>query len=280
VLSALALAGCSAPPDGDSGTQGAPNTSSGTVAKYDGPTGNLGVALTLPNGSQVASVTWVIAGPDGAATVVTSGAIDVHESGGTQFVVALPPASGYHVALSAVSSDMSVTCGGSADFGITARKTTAVSVQMGCNTGAAGGHSTLVTGESFDCAAWDSVTANPVSIEVGSSSSLVASATGPNQGAVTYAWSAPSGGFSSPSLATTQFTCTQPGIVPVTLVVGDGPVPQGSTCNPKLDTDTIQVTCTDATAAAPAVPAWMLAALATGLAFAGSQLVRRRLPAA
>jgi hypothetical protein len=88
---------------------------------------------------------------------------------------------------------------------------------------------------------------------------------------LTYQWSAPSGSFGAASAASTSFTCTAPGPVMGTLVVGDGPVPAGSTCNPSLETDVVAVTCTGATQPppAPALPGWALLLLAPGMAGAG-----------
>jgi hypothetical protein len=63
--------------------------------------------------------------------------------------------------------------------------------------------------------------------------------------------------------------------------VGDGTVPEGSTCNPALDTDVVSVTCTGTAPPppplpAPATPPWGLLALATGLLGAGGRELRRR----
>jgi hypothetical protein len=194
----------------------------------------------------------------------------------------IPAGSGYRVVLSAASVDGGVSCEGSATFAVMARATTDVAVQLGCNIAGSGGQTTTVNGTSFNCAAWNSVTASPITVNVGSAAALAASASGPIPANLTYQWSAPSGQFGSASASSTSFTCTAPGPVAVTLLVGDGPVPAGSTCNSILDTDVITVTCTGSAPPppppnAPAVPPWGLAALGFGLLGLGYRSNRRPL---
>jgi hypothetical protein len=282
----LLVAGCSATPgqsndDTPVKTGGSSGASAGQGTVDPAEAGSVGFALTLPDGESIATVQWVIAGPDGAATVVTSGSVDVHNAGGTSFTVPLlRAANGYRVALSAVATDAGVSCAGSASFDVHIRQTTSVAVRLACNLASAGGHTTLVNGTGFDCAAWTSVTASPIEVAVGGQVSLAAMATGPVPENITYSWTAPSGQFTAPDAASTGFTCTNPGPVVVTLVVGDGPVPAGSSCNPALTTDTVTVTCTGMTGmtdagtpppppAAPAVPGWGLLGLAAAFALAG-----------
>jgi hypothetical protein len=246
---------------GGSGTSDAPGNT--------GEMGSVGMQLTLPGGAQVSTVAWAIEGPNGAATVVKNGTVNVQETGGVSFLVGnIPAASGYLVALSAESVDGGLSCEGTAAFAVAPHAVTQVTVQLGCNLASTGSHNTLVNGTSFDCAAWNAVTASPVETAIGSPVALTATATGPMPGNLTYSWSAPSGFFGSASAANTSFTCSAPGPVTVTLVVGDGPVPAGSTCNSALDTDTVTITCTGTLpppSSAPALPwAWVVA-LAFGM---------------
>ena len=275
-------AGCSANPGDTTGTSGNAAPSGSDPSADPGETGSVGLTLSLPGNAQITAVNWVIAGPNDAATIVDSGTVDVHASAAASFIVpSIPPATGYRVVLSAASTDGGVTCEGEAPFAVQARMSTKIAVQMACNAAAAGGHTTLVNGMGFDCAAWTSVTASPVETAVGSPVSLAASASGPVPANITYQWSAPSGQFAMASSASTSFTCTAPGTVMVTLTVADGPVPAGSTCNPSLDTDVIAVTCTGTAPpppppSAPALPGWALLLLALGMAAAA--LTSRRRP--
>ena len=70
----------------------------------------------------------------------------------------------------------------------------------------------------------------------------------PVAASLTYAWSAPSGSFDHPGASSTNFTCTVAGPVPITLTVGDGPVPNGAACSAELSTRTVTVQCDSAPA--------------------------------
>jgi hypothetical protein len=288
----LCLAGAACSSEKNADAPSAPNepgpgasadpSSAPTTAPPSGPTGSVGLSLVLPDGSGVNAVSWAITGPSGAATIVKSGSVNVHASGGTMFLVSqIPAGSGYRVVLSALSVDGGIACEGSASFTVTARATSQVNVQLGCNAAAGGGHTTLVNGTSFDCASWNSVTADPSETMTGTPVALAATATGPIPANLTYQWSAPSGQFGSASAASTTFTCTQPGAVQVTVVVGDGPVPAGSMCNPVLDTDVITITCSGMgpppppPPPVPATPPWGPMALALGLLGLGALGHRR-----
>ena len=271
--------GCSAEGTGAAGGEPAGPLSTSEPAGDPADMGSVGMQLTLPGGAQVSSVSWVIAGPNDAATVVRSGSVNVQKSGGVSFLVGnILAGTGYRVALSAEATDGGLSCAGTADFAVRAHAVTQVAVQMACNIAPSGGQTT-VNGTSFDCAAWNAVSASPVETAIGSPVALTASATGPVPANLTYAWSAKSGFFGSATAASTSFTCSTPGPVTVTLVVGDGPVPAGSTCNPALDTDTVTVTCTGTVpppSSAPALPWGGVAALALGMLGLGARTRRPR----
>jgi hypothetical protein len=272
---AVGLAACSGGEGSGTEEPNTPTPAEGTSATgANGPaasadqTGSVGLELTLPGGEGVSVVHWTLAGPNNAATVVQSGSVDVHASAGAMFLVSrIAPASGYAMILSAESTDGGVSCEGSASFAVTAHTTTTVAVQLGCTAAGMGGPGTVVSGTLFDCASWNTVTASPAETTVGSSVALAATATGPIQANVSYSWSAPSGQISGATSANATFTCTAPGPVSVTLRVGDGEVPEGSTCNPTLGTDVITITCTGTPPppAAPALPPWGLLALGLGI---------------
>jgi hypothetical protein len=249
-------------------------------------TGSVGFQLTLPSGQQIAVLSWAVSGPNGLSTVVQSGTITAQSAGVTFLVGNLAPAPGYRVTLSGTSSDGSVTCTGSASFAITPRTTTDAVVELACSTATQGSQVTLVNGTNFDCAAWNNVSASPTETTVGNQVMLTATAAGPVPANLTYSWSAPSGSFGNSSAANTTFSCTAVGAVNVTLVVGDGPVPPGSSCNTSLDTRTIVVQCDPAMQAgggpgsgstpAPALPLWATVALGLAISGVGSIASRRR----
>ena len=245
--------GCSSSGDGS-------GTAPGSEAPVEGastPTGSLGkvgVDLTLPGGEQLNTVSWTLTGPNGASTVVQSGSVNVQNSLTISFVVGgIPSGSGYAISLSGTLTDGSSSCIGSAQFSVTARTTTNVSVQLQCSQAAPDSGSAQITGTTFDCATWSSVSAIPSETIVGNSVTVSASAIAPNASALTYAWSVPSGSFATPNAPTTLFTCTAPGPVTLTVTMGDGPT-DGGVCNPALDTTTVQITCDGHIDAAQAFP--------------------------
>jgi hypothetical protein len=209
--------------------------------------GTVGMRLTLPGGEQIQSIGWTITGPNGASTVIQTGTANVQSSDAISFLVGnIPAGTNFTISLSGTSSDGNVTCTGSAQFNVVARTTTKVSVALQCNTAASQTGSTLVNGTTFNCASVSSVTANPAETTVGNSLAVAGSATGPNPSALTYAWSTSSGSFDTPNAAQANFTCATAGVVTLTLTVGDGPVPQGNSCNPGLSGAVIQVQCDSA----------------------------------
>jgi hypothetical protein len=214
--------------------------------------GSLGVALTLPGGESISTLNWVITGPNGASTIVQQGTVNVQNSLSVSFTVGgIPAGTNYNIAISGTSTDATVTCGGSAPFNVTARTTTSVSDFLQCNAALSEAGSVAVSGQTYNCAAVGSVTVSPSESTVGGSVALTATATAANLGGLTYAWSAPTGTFSAPTAASSSFTCTAAGPVTLTLTVGDGPLPDGGSCNAALASTTVLVTCDPASDAAP-----------------------------
>src|SRR5277367_402651 len=74
--------GCSSPRDGGGGgsVSAPPPGSSGNV-------GTVGIALTLLGGEVLNTVSWTLTGPNGAATVVQSGSVNVQNSSSISFLV-------------------------------------------------------------------------------------------------------------------------------------------------------------------------------------------------
>ncbi len=236
--------GCSAP-GGKLGapapvaTTPAPNTPAG-----DTSTGIVGMTLTLLGGEMITTISWTVTGPNGAATVVQSGAVNVQNSLSASFQVSsIPAGSGYSISLSGTSLDGSVTCSGAVSFSVAARMTTTVADLLQCNPTAFEAGSLSVSGVPYSCAIWNGISALPSETTIGHSVAVSATATGANPSGLTYAWSAPSGTFDTPNAANANFMCAAVGPVTLTVVVGDGPVPDGGACNLSLDTTTVQVQC-------------------------------------
>lgn len=264
-----------APPDPPAFEGGAPIP--GSSAGPDGgaeATGGIGAQITLPAGQTVAVISWSITGPAGASTPVQRGTVNVQNSLVASFYVGnLLAAQGYGIALSATTVDGSITCMGSAQFGIVARQTTQVGIAMGCNLAP----SAVADAGTFNCATVNSVAVVPDETTVGSSVSVSSTVSGPVPSALTYSWTASSGSFNNPASATPVFTCAVPGTATLTLTAADGPVPVGSSCDSALDTRSIAVTCDPVVASSvPALPPWGMALLGLSMAGAGCLAARRR----
>jgi hypothetical protein len=285
VAAALALCaattGCASSPDSLQEGPGAGESSSGS--SDGGAVGSVGLNLSLPAGQSIEVVSWTISGPNGAASVVQSGAAHSQGSGFSFLVGGIPAASNYRVALSGTATDGSVTCTGATPFDVASRTTTQVTLLLACSVSTAGAHVTLVNGTSFNCAAANGIASSPSETTVGHSVALTGHVAAPDPNALTYAWSAASGAFDSPTSGSTGFQCTAPGPVTVTLTVADGPVPAGQSCSASLATSTVVITCDspqgppDAGASpVPATPPWGVAAMVAALAALGAHATRRR----
>ncbi|MCL2448398.1 MAG: hypothetical protein FWD17_05575, partial [Polyangiaceae bacterium] len=233
VLAILSATACAAVAGGcSSGT----STRSGTGAPVGegARTGTIGLALQA-GGVTFNTVSYTIANTNGFSK---SGAIDV--SSATQIAATiggLPAGDGYTISLSAASVDGSEQCLGSAPFAVTVGTTTAVTVHLACRQPATTG-SVTVNGTLNLCPNVDSLSATPNQANVGSSVSIAAVASDPDNGpsALTYGWTASSGTVADPTSASTTFTCTAAGTATLTLSASDG----DPAC---VTTSTVQVTC-------------------------------------
>lgn len=249
LVSALACEqiGCSSP-----AAPVAPSAASSSGGNPSDDVGSVGLSLTLPGGQTVNAITWTITGPNGASSIVQQGTVNVQNSTAINFTVSgIPAGTNYTVTVTGNSTDGTVTCSGSAQFSVSARTTTSVSDLLRCTSTVSEAGSVSISGQTYSCAAWSSVSVSPSETTVGTSVSLSATATAPSASALTYAWSAPTGSFTAPGSANTSYTCAAAGSVVVTLTVGDGPVPDGGSCDPALSTTTLAVVCDPATAAPP-----------------------------
>lgn len=224
------------------GTMACSSSSPTTAAGHTGDetTGSIGARLQIGGSITINTATYVITGPNG---FTVTGPVDVSHSSGLSFTVGgLPAGSGYSLVLSATGTDGVTTCAGSATFSIAAAATTNVTVHLDChqpaNTGAV-----QVNGATNVCPSIDGISATPNQVNVGSSLSIASAAHDPDNGpsALSFAWTATSGTFSSAAAASTSFTCTTAGSVTLTLTVSDGDSTPGCAA-----VSTTTVTCTAA----------------------------------
>jgi hypothetical protein len=219
--SALPQVGCSSgAPRGESSVE------SGAGSQEDA--GQVGFKLTLPGGETINTINYTITGPNG---FTLSHSVQVQNSTTVSFVVGgIPAGNNYSVTISGASADGTVTCSGIATFSVVARTTTTVTDTLQCNATVGEAGAISVTAPIYACASifQGFISASPTETALGGTVALAAAAAAPNASALAYTWSAPSGTFSAPNSASTNFTCTSQGQVTVTVTVGDGPVPDGA----------------------------------------------------
>ncbi|MEA2698995.1 MAG: hypothetical protein QOI66_3266 [Myxococcales bacterium] len=209
--------------------------------RIDGDVGMAGLALTLPGGAILNSVSYQVTGPAGFSK---TGTVDVSHSNTLSVVIPLPAGGPYTLTLSGVSADEALSCAGSTMFSVIARQTTTVSVHLICQEARRTG-SVAVNGQINICPQIDGLSASPDEVIVGKSLALGALAHDTDAGpsSLAYSWTASTGTLSSPTAPNPMFTCTAPGPATIKLMVSDGDATAGC-----ADTQTLTVTCTKATA--------------------------------
>ena len=206
-----------------------------------GDGGEASIALVLPGGITLSGVTYTVFSSSNG--VIASGAIDTRDPNATVSVdVALSPATGDTVTLSATTGAGLQCQGTSAPFDIVSGKVTPVQVTLVCGGSSAptgrGQVEIIATLADVRCPTISSGVAAPAETSLGGTIqvSITAAAQSPTD-ALTYAWT-PAAGFDRPSASQAVFTCMAPGLQTLTLVVTDA---SGTT--PCSTTTTFPVDC-------------------------------------
>jgi hypothetical protein len=184
--------------------------------------GDVIMTVTVPSGVQVQSAQYTI---DDKIHLPTEGVMGGQRPQ-QQFVelIAHVPASDAYVAtVQAESVDGQMVCSGSAVVKVMNGVTSRVEVALKC-----GGHVLVAIGVSCRDTPLVDFLVSPLVASLGGSVIGRADSARPDGGAVTLMWSAPSGTFSDASGSETAFTCTQSGLVPITLNVEDDELCQQS----------------------------------------------------
>ncbi len=239
---AIPLACSASPSENGGGVQGSnPTNPSGP----GGDVGTVGLALTLPGGVLVSSVTYDLLNSSGTPVMLPNapnpGTVNVSHSAAIAFQLGgVPAATGDSISLTA-SLTGGGTCQGSASgINITAAGKTTVTVLMLCSLPGQDGGSLFVNGTASYCGTWTSLSSTSSEVYVGESLVLTAGATGPNPSGLGYTWtmSNPIGAFGATAGGVgaqgqdegvgpsdpMQFMCTAPGTTTITMVVDDGPI--------------------------------------------------------
>lgn len=181
--------------------------------------GTLDLMLEAAPGVTLSSVSYSITGNGfgKTGTIDTTGATTISGTIG-----GIPAGKGYSIALTATSDEGS-TFTGSATFDVSAGQTTAVSIHLeGAGTrsnGSVSVNATLNVGPVID-----ELSVTPLSVYVGSSVTLNASGSDPDEGpsSLSYYWSSTGGVVTDPIDASTTLTSSSPGTFTVKLTVSDG----------------------------------------------------------
>jgi hypothetical protein len=198
-------------------------TEPGASGAINDGTGQVGLELKANGGVTLNSATYSITGPSGFNK---SGTINLTSASSLGAIIGgLPAGTGFTIALTAMATDGSTTCAGSATFSVTAGALASVTVFVECHqpptTGSIG-----VNGILNICPVVDELSASSSAVFVGGVVALtgVAHDADKSPSALSYNWTANSGTLSSGTAPNPTFTCTAPGPVTITLTPSDGDV--------------------------------------------------------
>jgi hypothetical protein len=217
-MTTMALAFCGYTSLG--GCSGRPGTNASSIESRDS-TGTVTLALQVAGGGTVQSASYTITGPKG---FTKTGTVNLSTSSMlTATIGGLPAGTGYQITISAITTDGSTSCGGSATFAVMVGKTASVVVPLTCHEAPRTG-SVMVSGTLNVCPTIDGIGANPAEVQVGGSLALSASAHDSDAGPapLTFVWQASGGTLSDPAAQDPTLTCNAPGTATVTLTVSDG----------------------------------------------------------
>jgi hypothetical protein len=193
-------------------------------------TGTVRLALSLPNGTTLNSVSWQIRSSGGA--VLRAGTINTSDPGATPSVdTSCPASTGDTVVMTGTTSDGTGCSGTSMPFNVAAGGTVQVGLTIVCgggtpvqNNGSVIVNSTVVQGD--NCPVLTSWVASPLQTSFAAQIDVAATATDADATDVlTYAWTATGGSFVSPSSPSTKYNCTGFGPQTLTITVSDNHAP-------------------------------------------------------
>jgi hypothetical protein len=200
-----------------------------------GPAGEVRLALSLPDGTSVNSVSWKIL--SATSSVIVSGTLVTSGSQRPSFIASLPPAIGDTVNMTATTSSGAACAGTSSPFNVVAGQSVTVNVNIPCEgTTADGGigsvvvSGTIVPGD--HCPTLTSWLITPQATGVADPIGVTVSAADSDSGdTLSYAWAASAGTFADPSSATTQYHCGPTGTEQLSVQVSDNHTPVPCTTN-------------------------------------------------
>jgi hypothetical protein len=201
----------------------------GEMKGSGGPVGEVRLALSLPDGTSVNSVSWKILSASSA--VIVSGTLNTSGSQRPSFIASLPPATGDTVNMTATTSSGAACAGSSAAFNVVAGQSVTVNVNVPCEGAVADGgigsvvvSGTIVPGD--HCPTLTSWLITPQASGAADPIDVTVSAADLDSGdTLSYAWAAPAGTFTNPSSAATQYHCGPTGSESLSVQVSDNHTP-------------------------------------------------------
>ncbi len=198
---------------------------------WSGDEGRVVLALTLPGGATISSVSWTV--KSSSNQVLASGTTNTSRSGATaSFAVGLQTGTGEVVTMTATTSTGDTCTGSSAPFNVVTNQTSSVSVNLNCGAVTADGGlgSVVVTGTVVpgdNCPVLASWTISPETAAAnGGQVDINATATDADSGdMLTYQWSVAAGSFASSTSTSTTYTCGAAGSQVLHLTVSDNHTP-------------------------------------------------------
>ena len=198
--------------------------------KASGDLGEIHVALSLPDGTAIDSVSWTVL--SSTSTEIASGTLNTSGSGTPSFISSLPAGVGDIVNMMATTTGGVSCIGTSSPFNIVAGQSTKVTLNLMCgNTVADGGSlgsvvvsGTLVPGDHCPTLAdWfispqQTTGTDPIDVTVTGSDADVGDT-------LTYAWTATAGSFTTSATATTKYICAATGLQELTVAISDNHSP-------------------------------------------------------
>jgi hypothetical protein len=210
------------------------NCAAGKSPGSGGEQGEVHIALTLPGGQTISSVSYKVMSSSNA--VIDMGTIDTSGATSIGFISSLPTGTGDTLQMTAMTSAGVACMGTSSAFNVTSGGSTPVNVNLQCGALAADGGTlgsvvvsgSVVAGDNCpSLSAWfitpqQTMGTAPVDVSV--------TGTDPDMGeAVTYAWTATSGSFSSTTSAMTTYTCGATGMQTLSVAITDNHMPPCTT---------------------------------------------------
>jgi len=197
-----------------------------------GAAGHVVMALSVPGGLNISSVTWVVL--SSSNDTLASGTTNTSRVGATaSFIVGIPPGTGDVVTMTATTDKGTMCTGTSNAFDVAANQTSSVSITLNCapsvsDAGSLGSvvvTGTVVAGDNCPTLTGWMISPQTAAANGGQVDVSVTAADADSGDTLTYTWSAAAGSFASASSTMTTYTCGAAGDQTLHVTVSDNHMP-------------------------------------------------------